>query len=381
MTINTSMKSTSKSKTSPENQQFSLFDKNYSNTTASLAISNYPKIDLHRHLLGSISSDMLLDIAEEHNLPLPTTNPEELNSLLTIHRPVNGLKPFFRSWPILSKLISNPDIISLLVTNVLKEAREDNIIYLELRASWGMTGKESYSVKTFLEGIQQGLSLGQEKYGVIGRVVLGITRHLFSRHVPWKRKELLFNIIEAATQFKDSVVVGFDLSGIEEGYPASLFQNEFQEIRRIGFPVTIHCGETTSVDNVWETIETLQPSRISHALSAINDKRLLKRLSELQIPIEICPTTNWLTQTVPDLSMHPIKKMKSNGTKLIVATDNPAICRTTLSKEYSLLMSEMGFSNHEIEQLIENSLDSMFGNHSLRQIVKEKYVCLKKRRF
>jgi adenosine deaminase len=56
------------------------------------------KIDLHRHLLGSVSSDIVLKIAQEYSLKLPTTNKDKLDQKLTIQRPVNSLREFFRPW-------------------------------------------------------------------------------------------------------------------------------------------------------------------------------------------------------------------------------------------------------------------------------------------
>lgn len=360
-------------------EQLPLFTKSLSEAIIPPAIRDYPKIDLHRHLLGSVSAEMVFSVAKEHNLPLPTRSLGELEDLLTIKEPVNGLRPYFRPWTILSKLLVAPDIISSLVYHVLRDAYKDNVIYTELRVAWGMTGKEPFTVKEFLRGLQVGLTLGQQEYGVVGRIVFGITRHLFARHTAWQRRRLWFNILEAINQYRESVVVGFDLSGIEEGYPARLFMEEFQQVQGIGLPVTIHCGETTGIEDVRETLEILHPSRISHALSAVSDEKLLERLAILQIPIEVCPTSNYHTRAVADLTEHPMKKMYASGIKLTVNTDNPAISKTTLSREFSLLASKMGFSMLHIRQFTENSVVSIFGNDSLRQTIEEKYKCLKDR--
>ena len=362
-------------------QQPLLFQKLLPDVLIPPAIEGIPKIDLHRHLIGSISPQMLLNISKKHAFSLPTRSIEELDNLLTIKEPVNGLKPFFKSWPFISKLVFSPDILSSLTEYVLRDAHKDNVVYTELRASWGMTGKESFTVKEFLKGIQDGLTRAEQKYGIIGRIVFGITRHLFARHANWQRQRLWSNIVEAVSEYKDSVVVGFDLSGIEEGYPVDLFLEELQQAQKEGFPITIHCGETTKAKTIWEAIEALHPSRISHALSAVSDEDLLKQLAILQIPIEVCPSTNWLTQTVADLADHPMRKMHASGIKLTVNTDNPAICRSTLSRDYAILTSMMGFSDHDIEQFIKNSLTSMFGSKTLHKKIDRKMRDVKQRIF
>ncbi|MCL5423356.1 MAG: adenosine deaminase [Nitrospirae bacterium] len=339
------------------------------------SIRNGPKIDLHRHLLGSITADILLKVAREHAHSIPYTI-SELEDLLVVKEPVDGLQPFFKAWPFLSKFMTSPDIISSMVRYVLEDAHNDNVIYTELRVGWGMTGRESFSVKEFLGGIQKGLLQAEKDFGIIGRVIFGITRHLFAHHASWQRQILWTNIVEAVNEYKNSVVVGFDLSGIEEKYPANLFLEEFQQIKKMGLPITIHCGETVGAQDIWATINTLKPSRISHALSSVIDDSLLKQLSQSQIPVEICFTTNWLTKTVSNLAEHPVKKMHSNGVKIVITTDNPAICRTTLSKEYALLISQVGFTISDINQFIENSLSSIFGDDFLQQSIREKFLSM-----
>lgn len=356
------------------NIQLPLFKKSLPEVFIPSFVHDSPKIDLHRHLLGSISAEMLSCISKEIPLSLPNCSFEELENLLTIKEPVNGLRPYFRPWSILSKLLITPDIVSSLVYYVLRDAKKDNIIYTEIRVSWGMTGKEPFSIKEFLRGVQDGLARGQQEFGVIGRVVFGITRHLFGRHVSWQRRRLWSNILEAVGSYKNSVVVGFDLSGIEEGYPPHFFLEEFRQVKEMGFPFTIHCGETVGAKDIWETIDVLQPSRISHALSSVSDKTLLEHLSILQMPIEVCPTSNWLTRAVTDLSKHPIKEMHDYGLKLTINTDNPAICRTTLSREYALIISNVGLSGSLVEQFLKNSIESMFGDHPLRYTILQEFT-------
>jgi adenosine deaminase len=353
--------------------QFSLFEKSLPEIAVPSALRQKPKIDLHRHLLGSVSPEIFMTVAKAYGLPLPATSIDELEHLLTIREPVDGLQPYFRPWSLLSKLLVNPEVLSDLVYLVLRDAHDDNVVYVELRATWGMTGKEPFSVKDFLAGLQGGLGRAEQEHGVFGRIIFGITRHLFARHQLQQRNRLWHTIIDAVNHYKHTIVVGFDLSGVEAGYPPGLFRDEFQEVRRNGFPITIHCGETTGVQDIWEAIEILRPSRLSHALKVVLDERLLQNLASSQTPIEVCPVSNWLTRTVADLSKHPVKEMHASGLKLTINTDNPAINRSDLTKEYALLMSKMDFTSTDLDKFMMNSVSSMFGDLSLRRKIEERY--------
>jgi adenosine deaminase len=353
-------------------KQTSLFHSPRPLAPISTSLRNRPKIDLHRHLLGSISPTIFVKIAEEYGLPLPAESLAAISDLLTFVQPVNGLKPFFRPWQFVSKLLTRPEVVTSLVYNALEDAAHDNVIYTEFRASWGMTGQERFSVKEFLAAARIGITRAEQDFGVFGRVVLGVTRHLFARHAAWQRRRLWFDILDAASEYRDSVVVGFDLSGIEEGYPPSVFVEEFDQVYERGFPITIHCGETMGAEDIWHTLQYLHPSRISHALSAVGDEQLLDHLAELRLPIEICPTSNWLTGTVQDLKSHPMRTMHEKNLKLTVNTDDPAVCQTTMSSEYELVGFNLGFSNRDLDQLMSNSLSAMFGDQELRRVVTEK---------
>lgn len=333
-----------------------------------------PKIDLHRHLLGSISASTVVDVAKECNLALPSSTVEGIEQLLSFREPVRGLQEFFRPWSILSRLIVSPQTISRFVYLALKDAYDDNVIYAELRVGWGMTGREPFGVREFLEAVEVGLHRAESEFGVIGRAVFGITRHLFARHADWKRKQLWKQIIEAVADYKDSVVVGFDLSGIEEGYPARLFAEELQEARKCGFPLTVHCGETAGPEDISEVLETLAPARISHAVSAVKDDRVLQQLVASQTAVEACPTSNWLTGAVPELEGHPIIGMDRAGVRLTINTDNPVICRTTLSREYVVVQSVIGLSPEAVNRFKRNALEAMFGDRVLNERVKARWL-------
>lgn len=335
-------------------QQLSLFNEIPVTPPVPDALRLSPKADLHRHLLGSLSLNTVASLAAMFKVPLPAEDLDELESNLTVTAPVAGLKPFFRPWRILSRLLVHPDVVYQMLIAAAADAHDDFVDYVEFRATWGMTGREPFSMTDFLKAAERAIAESQRRYGVTCRLVLGITRHIFGNHPDRRRKQLWREILSAALQFSPFVVVGFDLSGIEEGHPASAFARELQEAREAGFPLTVHTGETTPASEIWDALK-LSPQRIGHALSAVTDDRLLSYLLEHQIAVEECPTTNWLTGTVPSLREHPLKTMCRRGLIVTINTDNPSVCRTTLSREYAVLQQFMGVSDGQISDLMNNA--------------------------
>lgn len=56
--------------------------------------------------------------------------------------------------------------------------------------------------------------------------------------------------------------------------------------------ITIHAGETESVDSIWQAVYHLSAERIGHGLR-LNDKpELVKSFLDKNIGIEMCPSSN-----------------------------------------------------------------------------------------
>lgn len=325
------------------------------------------KADLHRHLLGSVTAGELWRICSENSVQQPRLSLAELRSYFQISAPVDGLRTLFRPWPLLCRAMSaSPDVVTAYVISALQRAARDNVIYCELRTSWGMTGEEPYGIATFLDAARRGIAYAERVYGVTARLVMGIARHVFSRHSPRRRAQLWTEILSAAIEERRTVT-GFDVTGFEDHYPAELFAVELREAKNAGFRITVHCGETTQPDAIWRTIEFIEPDRLGHALASVRDGRLLRFLADTRTPVEVCPTVNWLTGACATLAEHPISRMYKAGVKLTVGTDNPAICRTTLSRELAILSAVVGLPISAVEELATNAFAVAFSEVGMKR--------------
>jgi adenosine deaminase len=340
--------------------QLTFFDERLPSPDIPPSLESRPKIDLHCHLLGSVTPTIYKELVEAYHLDDPSTAAASLDDLLIIHERVDGLQAFFKPWPLLSRLLVRPEVLTALTSSVLKSFAHDHVVYSELRATWGMTGREPFSVIEFLKAIQLGIREAEKRHGVTARVVLGITRHIFSRHVAVERRRLWRQLLAAAGSFRDSLVVGFDISGVEEGFPIRSYAQELNEAAAAGFKITIHSGETTGVTELWDAVRAVRPKRIGHALAAVADADLLAYLAEHSIAIEACPTTNWLTKTVRTIPEHPLRRFIDAGVPVVVCTDNPGLCRTSLTREFALLISEGVLSHTEVVSMIRESPQHSF---------------------
>lgn len=333
-------------------------------------IKSMPKIDLHRHLTGSIRISTLVEVAKRNNISLPFDHErnydyEEIKKRIIAERPVKNLSSFIRTrWGgYFNKIPKSPSIFTRLTFEAIEDAYLDNIKYLELRVSpYWIFNEDKYTFLDFLNSLKEGILQAKTNYPtIITRIILSIPRHVIIRHFSISQKEVYYKtIIENCSSFQGEYIVGFDLAGEEMGYPPRSFSDFFPKVKSMGYKITIHAGETGNSKNISEAIDVLQADRVGHGIMAQNDKQLINYLRASKIPLEICPTSNFITGVVSSLSEHPIKKLQDAGVATTVNTDDPVVFDTTLSEEYFKIWQRLQFSINDIKKTVKTAAISSF---------------------
>ena len=96
------------------------------------------------------------------------------------------------------------------------------------------------------------------------------------------------------------------------------------------------------------------------------DPALLGYVIKNQIPLEMCPNSNRQTKSVDDMSKYPIRDYLAKGVKVTVNTDDPAICRTTIAKEFEYLEKKFGITAAEKKIMMLNAVDAAFTDDSTK---------------
>jgi adenosine deaminase len=103
------------------------------NSSSSLTFyETLPKIDLHRHLEGSIRFETVRQLARALEMGLPAT--AQLRPLVEVHenQPYT-FENFLSKFSILRLFYRSQEIIGRITHEAISDAVEDNIKYLELR--------------------------------------------------------------------------------------------------------------------------------------------------------------------------------------------------------------------------------------------------------
>ena len=112
---------------------------------------------------------------------------------------------------------------------------------------------------------------------------------------------------------KSGLFIGLGLGGLEDGFPPGLFVESFAEARRAGLRTVAHAGEAAGPESIWGAIDELKVERIGHGVRCIEDPVLMKALRQRQVPMEVCPISNYCLGIVKKGEMHPIREMHDAG--------------------------------------------------------------------
>jgi adenosine deaminase/aminodeoxyfutalosine deaminase len=154
-------------------------------------------------------------------------------------------------------------------------------------------------------------------------------------------------------------IIGIGLGGDERQAGSEAFHALYTEAARAGLRLTNHAGETTGPEAIWEAL-SIGSERIGHALSAIQDDKLIQELKVLGTALELNPTSNVRTGVCPSFGDHPLREYFDRGLLVTLNSDDPAFFGSDLANEFLLAHTQQGFTRNELRRLAANSIQASF---------------------
>lgn len=318
-----------------------------------------PLIDLHRHLDGNIRLETILELGQMHNLPLPATDVEGLRPYVQITAPQPGVMAFISKMQWAIAVLVDYDACRRIAYENVFDAQQEGLDYVELRFSpWFMAEAHHLDPLGVVEAVVDGVTAGRRDSGQ--RVnLIGIISRTYGPDNAWKE------LVSLLSQRQH--LVGLDLAGDEANFPGELFIPHIRRGREAGWGITIHAGEASGPQSVWQAVRDLGASRIGHGVHAAQDPTLLDYLAERRIGVESNLTSNVQTSTVPDYASHPLKLFLEKGILATINTDDPGISGISLKYEYEVAAPAAGLSPEQIRQAQRNALEVAFLSDSEKQ--------------
>jgi adenosine deaminase len=313
----------------------------------------YPLVELHRHLDGNVRIETVLDLARQHGLELPSWTVEGLRPHVQITEREPSLVHFIAKFALLRRVMADYAAVRRIVRENLEDAAREGIDYIELRFSPYFMGEE-HGLDTFgvVDAVCDALEEARGEISVRAKLIGIISRHYGPET---GRIELA-----AAIRGRDRGVVALDLAGDEANFPGELFVRHFEEAREAGLHTIAHAGEAAGAASVRQAVLELGAERIGHGIRAVEDPAVLDLLAERGVPLEVCPTSNLHTSTVPDYRSHPLPALLRRGIACTLNTDDPSISGIDLAHEYRVAAGELGLSPAEIRRMQETAVEAAF---------------------
>ena len=303
-----------------------------------------PKVDLHRHLEGTLRLDTMMELSRTYGITLPIK--PALTALVQVQEtdPYN-FSNFLSKFQTLRLFYVSEKVIRRITHEAIMDAAADNVRHLELRFTpVALSRAQSYPLGHVMDWVIESAQVASAAVGITTCLIASVNRHESVSQAEAVAREAIYR--------KNSGIVGLDLAGSEAEYPALPFRSILREARLSGLRVTVHAGEWGGAENVREAIQDLHADHIGHGVRVLEDPALVDLARELCIPFEVCITSNHQSGVVNDLSMHPFVQMLSSGLNATINTDDPSISDIDLSDEYNLAYNRLGISLHVLKERI-----------------------------
>ena len=304
-----------------------------------------PKVDLHRHLEGSLRLQTMVDVARQHGITIPVTV-VRLSRLVQVQDEDNlTFENFLAKFNTLRMFYRSPDVIDRITREAIEDAAKDNVRYLELRFTpVALSRAERFPMHDVMDWVCESAKNGAKKYGVTVRLIASVNRH--------ESIELAEQVVWLSIDRRDKGIVAVDLGGNEAQFPAKPFVALFNEARQSGLKVTVHAGEWGGPENVREAIDLFAADRIGHGVHVIDDPYTTALARERGVPFEVCLTSNYQTGAVKALPSHPAPKMIAEKLNVTFNTDDPSISQITLGNEYRVAVEDLKIPKDVLKERI-----------------------------
>jgi aminodeoxyfutalosine deaminase len=310
----------------------------------SALIRSLPKAELHLHLEGSVTPQTLVELRRKHGKHSSLAEAESLYQ----YKDFIG---FLMAFKTLTEDLRTPEDYELITYRLTEQLKAENVLHAEVYVSVGVCLWRKLDFDAIFEGLERGRERGEKDFGISLLWIFDAVRQFG----PGAAQD----VFELAAKYRERNVVGIGIGGDEQKAPPELFREQYKYAAGEGLRLTAHAGESAGPESIWGALN-LGAERIGHGLSAASDPELIEELSQRQIPIEICLTSNLRTGCCGKISEHPVRSYFDHGLMLTLNTDDPAMFGTSLIHEYELAQTEFAFSDDHLRELARNSFEASF---------------------
>ncbi len=309
----------------------------------------------------SVRLSTLKELTAEAGLPVPASE-KELREKWLITEPMQDLGAVLNKFLVTQSILSSEEILTRITYEAIEDAYNEGIRILELRyaPTYIQQGHPNLDFESIHRAVMKGVEKAKHLPIAVGIIVI------IQRTLP-------LSVAEEVTSFAiahKGEVLALDLADNEAGFEPAPFAPLFERAKNAGLHITVHAGEinTPEAPNyVRDAIEKLGAERIGHGVQIAKSMEVMEFVHSRQVPLELCPTSNWLTSAVPSLKEHPFRMLFESGILVTINSDDPQIFDTDLVKEYQILHEKQGITEGQFHRINDVAASASFIPLELKQ--------------
>lgn len=302
-------------------------------------IRKMPKVELHLHLDGSLSIGLACKLSglsfKEvfEKMVAPSKNDNLGEYLIKFDFPIS--------------LMQNKENLELVASDLASRLASQNVIYAEVRFAPMFHTKQGLTYDEIITSILKGFSSNK-------KIKINLILCLMRGCSPFDNMKTL----DTAYKYLGKGVCAIDLAGDEGKYPLDEYYKYFELANKRNIPFTIHAGEVKE-EEIRKAL-SLNPKRLGHGITAINDNDLCNLIKAKDVLLEVCPTSNVQTNIVEEYNLHPIKELYEKDVLLNINTDNSSVSNVTLIEEYIKLSKTFDFNLDDFKKMNIDAINHAF---------------------
>ncbi|HEN1014486.1 TPA: adenosine deaminase [Streptococcus agalactiae] len=312
------------------------------------------KAELHCHLDGSLSLPAIRKLANMADIILPSSD-KELRKYVIAPAQTESLVDYLKTFEFIRPLLQTKEALRFAAYDVARQAALENVIYIEIRFAPELSMDKGLTASDTVLAVLEGLAEAQKEFNIVARALVCGMRQ--SSHKT--TKDIIKHIVDLAPKG----LVGFDFAGDEFSYPTDSLVDLIQEVKRSGYPMTLHAGECGCAKHIADSLN-LGIKRMGHVTALTGQRDLIKRFVEEDAEAEMCLTSNLQTKAASSIQSFPYQELYDAGGKITINTDNRTVSDTNLTKEYSLFVTYFGTKIEDFLVFNQNAVKASFTSDS-----------------
>ncbi|WP_421084426.1 adenosine deaminase [Rothia nasimurium] len=368
-------------------------------------IQQLPKVCLHDHLDGGLMPETLIELAAQVGHTLPSTDPQELAAWFKEAADSRSLERYLETFEHTVAVLQTAENLRRVARDHVLTLAADGIIYGEVRWAPELHTREGLTYGQAVEAVADGFMDGMEEVGRAGGRIL-VNQILCAM----RQNQNSVEVVKTALNYRNLGVVGFDLAGPEEGFPASQHAEALNLAAANFLPVTLHAGEAYGLESIQEALVTGRALRLGHGVR-ITEDITVRTLAELdpqgelmpgadpnqtvlqlgataewvknrRIVLETCPCSNLQTDAAEkagnvghhrpfeparEHADHPAALLLQAGFAVTINPDNRLMSATSMSREFAELAHHHGFGLPDFFEVTYNAINGAFCSHDEKQ--------------